>query len=693
MKLRLLVVFILLSATLLVGQTFRGTVLGSVTDPSGAYVAGATVKVRNAATGIERTTVTSADGSYRVPELPIGSYSVTVSQSGFQTAVTNDVEVNVATERRVDAQLKTGQVTQTVEVSGGELAQIETTSNDLGGVLTSKGVADLPINGRDYTKLIFLNPGVAGSPDQITDSPGSFGEFSMNGARGRSNNYMLDGTDMNDGYRNDPAINQGGVFAVPSAILPIGAVAEMKVLSNFQPEYGRNAGAVVNIVTKSGTNALHGELFEYFRNDALDARNWFNTTDQVRAPFHNNQFGGSLGGPIVKDKTFFYMNYEGQRERVGAVTLACVPDPAQVTADITANGPANPVTAAMLKFWPLPNIQGKYGTPSAPGTGEDVGCPAGPNASLITPSYNNLSSVIGKIDHNFNQNNILTGRYFFGDSTQSFPLALTASGGQLPGFNTITPTRVQLVSLSYVHTIGTNKVNELRYGWNRFAEGFFPQDLSFHPSSIGLCAASSTADCAGGGPHDSGLPIILVSGTPSGTSFFAQQGATSGDSRGRWETNNQFIENFSWKVGKHDVKAGFEFRRTSVTQFFNKYFRGRLKFNSSGDTGALTNFLDGNVSSGLQYSGDSRRHTFENGYGLYLQDSFRVTPRVTVNYGLRWDYYGVIAEKNNLFSNFLVSSFDPVSDTGTGNYLQVGQPGLSQLYQPDKKDFSPDRKS
>jgi outer membrane receptor protein involved in Fe transport len=682
MKLRLLVVFILLSATLLVGQTFRGTVLGSVTDPSGAYVAGATVKVRNAATGIERTTVTSADGSYRVPELPIGTYAVTVSQSGFQTAVTNDVEVNVATERRVDAQLKTGQVTQTVEVSGGDLAQIETTSNDLGGVLTSKGVADLPINGRDYTKLIFLNPGVAGSPDQITDSPGSFGEFSMNGARGRSNNYMLDGTDMNDGYRNDPAINQGGVFAVPSAILPIGAVAEMKVLSNFQPEYGRNAGAVVNIVTKSGTNALHGELFEYFRNNALDARNWFNTTDQKRAPFHNNQFGGALGGPIVKDKTFFFMDYEGQRETVGTVTLACVPTGTGPGGSLSPNDASNQVIKNLLTNdnpWPAPNIAGRTST--------DTGCPLGPNAALITPSYNNLSSVIGKIDHNFNQNNILTGRYFFGDSTQSFPLALTASGGQLPGFNTITPTRVQLVSLSYVHTIGTNKVNELRYGWNRFAEGFFPQDLSFHPTSIGLCAQSPAPDgsCpAVGGPHDSGLPILLVSTTPTGASFFAQPGATSGDSRARVDSNNQFIENFSWKAGKHDVKAGFEFRRTSVEQTFDKYFRGRLKFKT------LSDFLAGNpTAGGLQYSGNSRRHTFENGYGLYLQDSFRVTPRVTLNYGLRWDYYGVIAEKNNLLSNFLVTNFDPASDTGTGNYLQVGQPGLSQLYQPDKKNFSP----
>src|ERR1700687_5548386 len=354
MKLRLLVVFVLLSAAMLMGQTFRGTILGTVTDPSGAVVAGATVKVRNVATGLERTTATSADGSYAVPELPIGTYSVTVTLAGFQTAVTNNVEVNVATERRVDVAFKTGQVSERVEVSGEELSHVETTSAELGGTLTTATIENLPVNGRDYTKLIYLNPGVAGSPDQISDSPGSYGEFSMNGARGRSNNYLLDGTDMNDGYRNDPAINEGGVFAVPSAILPIGAIAEMSVISNFKPEYGRNAGAVVNIVTKSGSNDLHGELFEYFRNDALDARNFFNTTDQRRSPFHNNQFGGSLGGPIVKDKTFFYMNYEGQRETVGTVTLACVPDPAQIAADILANGATNPVTAAMLKFWPAP---------------------------------------------------------------------------------------------------------------------------------------------------------------------------------------------------------------------------------------------------------------------------------------------------------------------------------------------------
>src|SRR5438445_2347724 len=482
-----------LAAPTVTAQTFRGTILGTVTDPSGAVVSGAKVTVRNVATGLERTTQTSADGSYSVPELPIGTYTVTITQSGFQTAVTTGVVVDVASERRVDAQLKTGQVATTVEVSGESLPQVETTTDTLGGTFTQTDVKDLPINGRDYQKLIYLTPGISGSPDQITDSPGSFGVFSMNGARGRSNNFLLDGTDMNDGYRNDPAINEAGVFGTPATILPIDAVAEVRVLSNFEPEYGRNAGATVNIVTKSGSNTLHGTAAEYFRNDALDARNFFNPASQPKAAFHNNQYGASLGGPIVKDKTFFYGDYEGQRETVGVVTLAPVPTGSAPDGSLSPSDATNPVIANLLARhpWPAPNL-------------------GGGSASVVSPSFNRLSSFIVKLDHNFNTNNIVTGRYFFGDSVQSFPLALTATGGQLPGFNTFTPTRVQIVSLSYVHTIGTNKVNELRYGWNRFAEGFFPADQSFHPSSIGLCAATTTADC-NGGLFDSGLPILLVS--------------------------------------------------------------------------------------------------------------------------------------------------------------------------------------
>ncbi len=295
MRVWMILAVVVLAANVLVAQTFRGTILGTVTDASGAVVSGAQVTVRNANTGLERATRTSADGSYSVPELPIGTYAVTVSQSGFQTSATTGVVVDVAGERRVDVSLRPGQVAERVEVSGESLPQVETTSTVVGGTLTSETIANIPVNGRDYMKLIYLNPGIAGSPDQISDSPGSFGTFSMNGSRGRANNFLLDGTDMNDGYRNDPAINEAGVFGDPATILPIDAVAELRVLSNYEAEYGRNSGAVVNIVTKSGTNAWHGSLLEYWRSGQLGARNYFNFKPDPKNSFLNNQFGGSFG--------------------------------------------------------------------------------------------------------------------------------------------------------------------------------------------------------------------------------------------------------------------------------------------------------------------------------------------------------------------------------------------------------------
>jgi hypothetical protein len=651
MKLRYAMALVFLFATTLLAQTFRGTVLGTVTDSSGALLPNAKVTVLQVATGLERTVQTSADGSYAVPELPIGSYTVTISATGFQTSVTKNVVVDVATDRRVDAQLSTGQVSEIVEVSGETLPQVETTSAELGGTLTSKTIENIPVNGRDYTKLIYLNPGVSGSPDQISDSPGSFGTFSMNGSRGRSNNFLLDGTDMNDGFRNDPAINEAGVFGDPATILPIDAVAELRVLSNYEAEYGRNSGAVVNIVTKSGTNTFHGAGLEFLRTGQMGARNYFNSVGG-KNPFHNNQFGGALGGPIAKDKTFFYVDYEGQRESGAQAGLSCVPDPQQIAADNAANGPPNPVIAALLKRnpWPAPNL---------PVASDDSGCPSGGNLSTATLFNNRVDSMIAKIDHNFNSKNLLTGRYYFGDSDQSFPFAQLA-GGLLPGFNTTTPTRVQLVSISYVKIVNSNQLNEARLGWNRFAEGFFPQDSTFSPSSIGLNT--------GVGTFDNGLPHINVGG-------FSVIGATASVPRDRVDSNWHFIDNYSWKAGKNDIKFGYEYRRTTIAITQDSNFRGKLTF------GSLSDFLQGINDSGSQAQGDTRRHSVENNNSLYIQDSYRATPRLTLNLGLRWDYFGVVSERDNLFFRF-----NPTTDA----LQRVGvSGGPSNLYEPDYKNFGP----
>jgi hypothetical protein len=666
-------IFILLAAVSLPAQTFRGTILGTVTDPSGAVVAGAKVTVTNAGTALERSTETSADGSYALPELPIGTYTVTITLAGFETSVTTGVLVDTSAERRVNAVLKTGQVSTRVEVSGDLLPQVETTSTEIGGTLTSDTIESLPVNGRDYQKLIFMNPGVAGSPDQITDSPGSYGTFSMNGSRGRSNNFLLDGTDMNDGFRNDPAINEAGVFGDPATILPLDAIAELKVISNYEAEYGRNSGAVIDIVTKSGTNRMHGSGLEYLRTDQLGARNFFNNVGGEN-PFHNNQFGASLGGPIVKDHTFFYADYEGQRESGAQGGLSCVPDPAQVAADeaaITgAGGTVNSVATSLLSFFPAPNVPGTYGGPLV-GT-EDAGCPSGPDLSTATLFNNSIDSLIGKVDQDF-ESGLLTGRYYFGNSTQSFPFAQLA-GGLLPGFDTVTPTRVQLVSISYVKNMNASQVNEARLGWNRFAEQFYPQDHSFNPDSIGL-------DTGVTNPFDFGLPQVTVSG-------FSPIGSTSSIPRRRVDSNWHFIDNYSWKIGRHDWKFGYEFRRTTIQIVQDNTFRGKLAFSTIATpstltgNGSLTALLEGSPSSGKIAQGDTLRHTAENNHSFYIQDEFRVTSRVTFNYGLRWDYFGVVHEKNNLFWQ--------MSPTNGGTELQVGSPGgPGSLYNPDYNNFAP----
>lgn len=645
MKLRRALLVVLVLAGAAVGQSFRGGILGTVTDATGASVADAKVTATNTGTGLVRETTTDVDGNYTFSELPLGTYTVTGIKQGFRTQLATNIQVAVEGPQRANLNLTPGRVEEKVEVQA-DVPLVETSSNTLGGTIQAEEFKDLPVNGRDFMKMLTAVPGANADPSSVNDSPGSFGVFSVNGNRGRSNNFLLDGTDMNDGFRNDNAINEGGVFGIPATLLPVDAIEEMAILNNTEAEYGRNSGSIVNIVTKSGTNHLHGSVFEYFRNNALDARNYFNADPAPQNAFHNNQFGGSLGGPIIKDKTFFLVAYEGQRERVGFPAPALVPSQADIATAIADNGGVvNPIIQNILNTNPWGPL---------PATDE--------SEEINAPSSNRLDSLITKIDQHLHHDDLLTGRYYFGDSSQSAPLAIVG-GNVLPGYNTVVPTRVQVVSLSYTHVITPRLLAEFRGGWNRFAESFAAEDVKTNPASLGLNTANATFTSL-----DYGLPVIEVGD-------FAGLGANKSNPRGRVDSNLQYLNNFSYNRGSHNWKFGFEFRRTSVNQYFDLSRRGKLVFDT------LDDFIAGNITGGgNQTEGNSRRNTYQNSYAFYLQDNFRLSHRLTLNYGLRWDYYGVIGEKQDLFS--ILDSSDNLVQVGTGG-------GPSSLYPKDYNNFSP----
>ncbi len=374
----LFVFLVFIFASAIHAQTFRGSIQGTVTDSGGAAITGAHVKVFSTGTGLSRTVSTNDLGAYVASELPLGSYSITIDKEGFRTMTLAGVPVNVGSPTRADAKLTTGVVEEVVQVNA-DIPLVETSSNNSGGTIDAAMASELPINGGDYTKLLELVPGSSSDPVGSTESAGSYGLFSLNGNRGRSNNYLLDGTDMNDGYRNLPSVNQAGVWGAPSTILPVDALAEIPVTGNPEAEFGRSSGATVNIVTKSGTNAFHGSAFEFFRNDSLSARNYFNTTAQPKNSFSNHQFGGATGGPIVKDKTFFYVAYEGQRENGGLPQLGTVPTLSDIGDFTNAGNAINPVIQSLLASKPwgaLPTSDG--------------------NVTFTTPFSNNSDNLIVK---------------------------------------------------------------------------------------------------------------------------------------------------------------------------------------------------------------------------------------------------------------------------------------------------------
>ncbi|MGA2834562.1 MAG: carboxypeptidase-like regulatory domain-containing protein [Terracidiphilus sp.] len=649
-------------------QTFRGSIQGTITDSSGAAIPGAQVKVFSPSTGSSRTIEANDRGEYVASELPLGTYSVTVEKKGFRTTTLTEISVSVGSPTRADVKLSAGTVAEVIEVNA-SVPLVETTTNTMGGTIEAAEASELPINGHDYTKLLELVPGATSDPVGSTESAGSFGLFSLNGNRGRSNNYLLDGTDMNDGYRNLPTINQAGVWGCPGTVLPVDALAEIPVTGSPEAEFGRSSGATVNIVTKSGTNTFHGSAFEYFRDGALSARNFFNTDAQPKNSFTNHQFGGMIDGPIVRDHTFFLLAYEGQREDGGLPQLGTAP----LSTDVASyTGYRSTVMGSLMNTNPWGSL------------------PTSANAVTYTTPFRNVSdNAIVKADQHlklFSPEDLFTGRYFYAHGMQSFPLGMLFSGSGAPGFNTLTPTHINIVSLSYTSIPRPNLIFEVRGGYNRFLQQFLPQDIGVNPeSAYGLNSLPPNFSS-----HDLGLPFISISnctladedGNPvnPNAGSCSPLGATSSDARGRIDSNYQLFGNVSLTKGRHSYKAGYEWRRTFINSFIDSGHRGALTFTT------LSDFLAGSVDGGSSAefgSGASAVYSFQNASGVYFMDSWRATPKITVNSGLRWDYFGVIGAKDHAFTLPDLTVTMPTLET-------VGASGgPSSLYDKDWTTFSP----
>jgi hypothetical protein len=656
-------------------QSYRGAIRGAVHDASGGALVGATVTAKNPATGQSRSASTVGDGGYVIPELPAGEYEVTAEAKDLAPLMLKAI-VSVGADTLLDFTLaKVAGVTAQVTVVA-PAPLIDTSRDVLGQIVENRLVEELPLNGRDFGKLVALVPGVTVEGSGVAGTEKGFGQFNINGNRDRSNNYMLDGTDNNDPWFNNSALNQVGITGAPATLLPVDAIQEFNLQSQFPAEYGRNSGGAVNIITKSGTNQFHGSAFEYFRNSALDARNYFNPVGNKQTLFINNQFGGSLGGPIVPDKTFFFGAYEGQRERVGSNFNLSVPNASDITqaeAFAKAAIPTINVTPllAILSYFPL----------APPGANSVAG---------VVNDYNNLNNFIAKLDQRFNSVHSFAVRYAFGQNSQQFPfgsLGGFGSGSRLSPFAQISPTRVQVVSASLLSAPSGTRTNELRFGYTRFRNSFTSLD-----------ALNPNPNVPDFGTGHSGLPEFDFS------SIFENLGATVFSiPRARVSQNYQILDNYTLVHGTHTWKFGGEFRRAWVSAFNDNFERGLFSLSTCDPTtfptgcavpvgtsdpvNILTQFFLGNASASAS-SGNTQRTTYNNGLSFFAQDEYRLRQNLTLTYGLRWEYFGPIGEKNDLLSNFPAGALSAAAFP-TAVLVPVGHGGLDGAYNRDLNNFGP----
>ncbi len=619
------------------------TIYGTVTDPVGAAVAGAAISATNPATGQTRQAVSGADGAYVIPDLTTGTYRLNATSPGFKTFVEADIHLQVDEHRRVPIQMALGAVSENITVAA-DITQVETRTSALKEVVDSGRIVELPLNGRNPLQLQYLVPGSGG----ITAAgQGENDSVSINGARANISNYLLDGADNEDPFFNTPS-----VFPNPDALEEFSMQT-----SSYSADQGKNAGALMNAVTRSGTDTLHGTAFEFLRNQVTDSRNFF--ANSV-SPFKRNQFGGTIGGPIRKDKTFFFGSYQGTRVNSDpGVQSPTVLTAAQRTGDFSAYLPkllkdplggtfpgdiipasrlSQPALAFMSAFVPLPNTANSiYSFPSQQNTVDD--------------------QAVVKIDHRISNNNTLSGRLLFERNNQNQVVTATT----LPGFLAIIQYKNWNVSINDIHTFSARLINIFTLGFNDISR----QQLPTIPEQ------KSWVDFGSGFVRSAPGPIAYD------TEVNPYFNAESRYLLDQYRKGYQYSDGATWIVGNHSLKFGGDFRQSAVDQSQNFQTDPQIIFTANYTGYALADFLLGRPNSFTEGSPNAGRPR-TNEPDLYLQDDWKVGKRFTLNLGLRWDPFLPFKDLNQRLSQLRLGQQSTVFPTAPSGYVFPGDAGVPQ---------------
>jgi hypothetical protein len=677
LSLLFLLLLTLLVSTEVSAQIFPGRITGTVTDAQGAAVGGATVKLTNPTTGLERVIVTDESGDFNFPELALATYQLTVSKEGFKTAVLTGITTALGQVNTLDPVLSVGSASSQVEVNTAPLL-LQTETNSAGGQLSEQQVTSLPIGNSDYTRLALVLPG------STQNSNFAFAQYTINGSRSRSNGFNIDGISNTDPSTYLPSLNEGGNSATAATRLPLDAIEEVSVVSAGPADTGQNSGSVMNAVVRSGTNQFHGTAYEMHRDAALDATNFFENLGGVpKAPFVWNEFGASGGGPIYlphlydgRNRTFFFVAYDGSRLKLGTTLNGSAPTPtdiSQAEAALATQGMTpNQLGLNVLNLYSNLNLSGPFVVD---------------NRGQQSPN-----SFISKLDHKISEKDSLSLRFIYATGEDEFPGGGPGpqGGSQLSPWFGVTPTTVDNFGISEVHIFSPNAVNSLRLGWNRFSQFQKGRDANVDPASIGLNT--------GVGPESFGIPEFDIGG--SGPGRYSNLGLQYG-AGGRVATTFQVADDFSLTHGPHALKFGFNFfhdysdynivgsrglftfdgSQLGTTLVANLTSSGTT-FNNPDGVAGLIDLLGGMPSPGntfINRVNSGRANIDQNITSFYAMDTYKVTSKLTVIAGLRYDLMGTVDESRGRFS-----AFDP-----NLGLVPVSQLPGGHLYDSPKKNFGP----